>query len=169
MSSLNVNIWVGTFLWISFALVLIACAAPQTSQEKYFVTFAEGFTADSETENPRISWRAFTAPELREMRAGMRIDSLVVHPRRIRIKVGEVFSLEKLIITALDSNGKPVGRIPFSLAYAALDPDIIETQKENAQWIKGKKPGEVDLRISSMIPRSDGKYPTAFVRIYISS
>jgi hypothetical protein len=162
-----------SILRIGLALMLGACAAqhkPQELSEKiYFVTFAEGFTADSESEDPRIAWRAFTAPDLAEMRARMRIDSLVVHPRRIRIRVGEVFSLEKLIITALDSNGKLVRRIPFSLAYAEPDPDIIETQKENAHLIKGKKAGEVDLRITSMIPCSDGKYPTAFVRIYIFS
>jgi len=155
-------------IWV--CLALSACAAqhkPQDSQEKYFVTFAEGFTAANDSESPIIGWRAFTAPELTDLRARMQIASLVVHPSRIQIKVGEVFSLQKLIITALDSNGKPVRRIPFSLAYEELGPDIIDTQKENAQLIKGIKPGKVDLRITSMISRLDGKKPTTFVRLYV--
>ena len=52
-----------SILRIGLALILGACAAqhkPQElSEEKYFVTFAEGFTADSESENPRIGWRAY--------------------------------------------------------------------------------------------------------------
>jgi len=52
-------------------------------------------------------------PDLKEMRG------------RIQIKLGEVFSLQKLII-ALDSNGKPVRRIPLSLDYEELEPDIID-------------------------------------------
>ncbi len=157
-------------IWVSCALSLIACAVqqkPQESQEKYFVTFAEGFTAGSDSEDPIIGWQAFTAPEIKDLRTRMQVYSLVVHPSRIQIRVGEIFSLQKLIITALDSSGKIVRRVPFSLAYEKLEPDIIETQKEKTQLINGLRPGEVDLRITSMIPRSDGRNSTAFISLYV--
>ncbi len=164
------NRWMISIVGVCLAFILSPCAArhtPQESQEKYFVTFAEGFTAGSDSEDSIIGWRAITAPNLKDLRARMKVDSLVVHPSRIQIKVDEVFSLQKLIITALDSNGSPVRRVPFSLAYEKLEPDIIDTQKENAQLIKGIRPGKIDLRITSMISRSDGKNPTAFVRLYV--
>ncbi len=162
--------WLVSVIGVCLALILSPCAArhtPQESLEKYFVTFAEGFTAASDSEDPIIGWREFTAPELKDLRTRMQVDSLVVHPSRIQIKVGEVFSLQRLIITALDSNKKPVRRVPFSLSYEKLEPDIIYTQKENAQLIKAIRPGKIDLRITSMISRSDGKSPTAFVRLYV--
>ncbi len=157
-------------IWVSCALSLIACAVqqkPQESQEKYFVTFAEGVTTGSDSEDPIIGWRAFTAPEIKDLRTRMQLYSLVVHPSRIQIRVGEIFSLQKLIITALDSSGKPVRRVSFSVSYEEFEPTVIETQKENAQLIKGLRPGKVDLRITSMIPSSDGKNPTTFISLYV--
>ena len=74
----------------------------ESSHEKYFGTFAEGFTADSDSESPVIGWWAYAVPDRKEMRG------------RIQIK---------------------------------LEPDIIETQKENAHMIKGVRPGKIDLRI----------------------
>jgi hypothetical protein len=45
----------------------------ESSHEKYFVTFAEGFTADSDSESPVIGWWAYTVPDLKEMRGRIQI------------------------------------------------------------------------------------------------
>ncbi len=153
-------------------LIVLGACSPHHRQgmapaEKTFTVFAEGFTAESEYGEPQITGRALTAEDLRQFQEKFRISSLAVHPRRLEIKVGEAFSLQKLIITAQGENGKSMGRVPFSLQMEKIEPMVVESQREDARRIKGMRPGEVDLRIVSLIPRSDGTFPTARVRIYV--
>ena len=131
-----------------------------------FVIFGEGITPNDEYESPVIGRRLIGLSELKEIRVRVQIDSLMVHPSKISIKVGETFSLQNLIVTALDSNDKIVKHIPFSLAYEKIKP-IIEAPKENPHLIKGIKSGQMYLRISSLVPRPDGTYPKAFVKLRI--
>jgi len=134
--------------------------------KRYFVNFGEGFTAEHDYEPPMIGWRVIGLAEIREIRARAQIDSLVVHPSKINIRIGQTFSLKNLMVTAFDSNGKVVKHIPFSLAHEKIK-SIIETQKANPELIKGVKSGQIDLRISSLVPRPDGTYPVAFIKLNI--
>ncbi len=152
-------------------LVLSACFPQHRQQivpaERDFATFAEGLTAESEYGEPQIIRRALTPEELRKFQNKFRISSLAVHPRRLEIKEGELFSLQKLIIAAQGENGKPMGGVPFSLQMEKTEPMVVEPQREDARLIKGIRPGQVDLRIVSLAPRLDGTFPTARIRVYV--
>jgi hypothetical protein len=50
---------------------------------------------------------AISLPDHKEMRARIYIDSLALHPFRIQIKLGELFSLENVNITVLIQMGNP--------------------------------------------------------------
>jgi hypothetical protein len=159
-------------IWICLALTFTGCAFenrhPSAPPEKTFVHFAEGITPAGDHEDPEIASSINREPGSAASPArGIPVDAMAVHPRRVQIQVGEVFSLKKLIITALDSNGKPVRDAPFTAEVEATEPPILEIRKDHPELLKGLRPGKADIRFVGRVARPDGTYPAVYFTVYI--
>ncbi len=159
-------------IWICLALMLTGCAFqnrhPEAPQAKTFVPFAEGITPAGDHEDPKIASSINREPGSGTFPfPGIPVDALAVHPQRLQIRVGEVFSLKKLIITAFDSSGKPARHVPFTVESEVPEPPILEIQEEHPELLKGLRPGKADLRFVSRAARPDGTYPATSVAVYV--
>ncbi len=84
-------------------------------------------------------------------KAGIHIDSLVAYPSTIYVTEGGSYELKQLYVLAIDSQGKPVGKAPLELELKAFNCTL------GTERIMGFRSGKARLRISSLLPRKDGK------------
>ncbi len=151
-----------------WALILLP-TLPLIEQEARFSSIAEGFSSD---EGPiEVGYRAFTAPQLQEMTSGgLRVESIDVLPRVFRLQVGQRRSLRELRVTARDSQGAIIVRIPFSVGLEDVDPEIVsvESLRVNGHEIEGTRAGQSRLRFMAAIPRDDGTSAVSMIRIVVT-
>ena len=76
----------------------------------------EAWTSVPGSEGIRAGWRIFTAPQLEEICPNMGVPAkLSVPDTTLRLVVGEWFSLNRLTIHALDSDGRAISPVPIAL------------------------------------------------------
>jgi hypothetical protein len=153
------------------------------SPEKIFVTFAEGMTAGPDYKGIKTGYRMWTLPVIKEMLTKIHINSMEVHPVKIEIRVGEVYSLKNLRVVARDEDGKIVANTPIALSYSQyvlcyddcnqgweeVEPRVIEIENrhDEANLIRGLRPGKTEIRIDSLIHRRDGTCPSILVDLTV--
>ncbi len=150
------------------AFILTGCASPGRRAElpaaKSFVPFAEGITAAGDQEDPVIAPGIHRGPGLSPSRP---VHALAVHPRRLEMRVGETFSLKKLIITALDSEGRPLRRVPFLIEWERTESSVLDSLRDDPEWLRALRPGKIVLRFAAMSAGPDGTRPAAYVTIRV--
>lgn len=176
-------------MWFVFFLIFNACAlgASHINQqdlypEQIFITFAEGMTGSHNEEGIKTGYRMWTVPTIKEMLTKIHVDSLEAYPSKIELKVGEVYSLKNLRVTARDADGQIVENAPIFLAYSQyvlcydncnqgweeIGPRVIEivNRYDEADLIRGLRPGRIELRIETL-SHPNGTCPVIYVDLVV--
>lgn len=141
------------------ALFIGACAGQETGPES---TRIEGRTAAVANGAMLYALRLWTAPELDSLqRAGVRVDSIAVVPRELRLRRGDRMPLANLTVVALDSTGQPVPAAPILLES---DPaNIALTPLEIVALATGRSV----VHVRSLLPTRQGHTAVREIRVTV--
>lgn len=182
MRSILVNV-------VCIFVILITCplkASDINQQKPYpeniFITFAEGMTGSTNDEGIETGYRMWTVITIKEMLTKIHVNSLEVYPPKIELKVGEVYSLKNLRVTARNADAQIVEHAPIFLAYSQyvlcydncnqgwgeIEPRVIEivNRYDEADLIRGLRPGRIELRIQTLSHRN-GTCPVIYFDLVV--
>ena len=130
-------------------LLLLLCTTDtpgQTKLQAHTAVDTLGFTV-----GPRL----FQKSEVDSLiRTDAHVDSIVLYPGIVRITEGASFDLKDMYVLAIDSQGDLVQKAPLELELDAFNCTI------GTERIMGFRVGTARLRITSLLPRKDGKTRT---------
>lgn len=141
------------------ALLIGSCAGQEAGLVS---TRIEGRTAAVANGAMLYALRLWTAPELDSLhRAGVRIDSITVVPRELRLRRGDRMPLSNLTVVALDSAGRPVPAAPILLES---DPAIVAlTPLEVVAHAAGRS----IVHVRSLLPTRQGHTAVREIRVTV--
>jgi len=153
------------FLSILSVIVLNGAIAAESS---YF-TIAEAFTPGSRQEF-EVGYRVYTVPMLTEILArGMVVERLEISLAKIRVEVGETFSLKQLRITAFGPNGNIQEHIPLSIDLEG-PAEMLDFEEfiVYGDGIRAAQSGQAKIWITSIVPSSSGENVRQSISIVVN-
>jgi hypothetical protein len=117
------------------ALLFCASRAPAFAQAKVlpgFVTVAEGFTSPNRSSGIDVAYRLFSLPTFaKTCRESDRPFTLTTpNSAAVTLRVGEGFSLRRLIMVGVDRTGRLLRPLPISLEVEATNPPLLNLQSD---------------------------------------
>ena len=150
-------------------IALIASFSIVTAADTSYFSFAEAFTPGY-GQALEVGYRVYTAPMLTEIQAsGIVVERLEIWPTEIHIKAGATFSLQYLQITAFGPDGNVQERVPLALdlegpAELFDFEDFITFGTD----IRAVRSGQAKIRITSLMPSSDGQHARGSILLVVS-
>jgi hypothetical protein len=96
-----------------------------------FGTIAEAFTSKTQQRGIEVAYRMFSAPDLGEICAkSPRPVKLVAQQVPITLHVGEWFSLDRLIIVAVDASSRQLQPVPIMLEVEDKEPPLLNLRSD---------------------------------------
>ncbi len=141
-----------------FSILLVVIGSVM-AQAGYYSTFGEAFSLREGQERLDVGSRQHTAPSLTEfMERGVLVDWLEVYPQKIRIAVGEAYSLAELRVRAFSPDGDIQEHVPLSLDLEG-PLGLLDFTFWNAygDWIHGATAGIGTIWVTSLARSSNGE------------
>jgi len=110
-------------LWFTFGL-----AKPTA-----FQTVGEGFTSETAGAGIRVQYRMFSVPAMPQICAtSPRPARLVARGTLAPLRIGRLFSLDRLVIVAEDARGRPLAPVPITLEVEGMEPPIFDLRADGS-------------------------------------
>ncbi len=129
----------------------------------------EAWTSVPGGEGIRAGWRMFTAPQLADICPSMGVPAkLRVPDTPLRLVVGEWFSLNRLTIHALDSEGRGISPVPIALLAESSAAKILDlhTGTLSGGRVLPIGTGDFHIRVQTICGDMPGDPPVeAFIQV----
>lgn len=135
-------------------LVLLSCGIVRTD-EPYFGTIGEGFTAPNASEGINATFRMFTSQDdiCRNVRPAAK---LVAYNVPVILRVGEWFPLYNLAVVAVDTLDRPLPPVPITINVEHKDPPVLNLRSDMIAYgeILPIRPGRFRFGVSALCGRA---------------
>lgn len=119
---------------MTLGLLLPPLAKVSTAKQPEFVTIAEAYTSASPSQGIEVGSRIFSAPDLEEICSGVaRPAKLVIQNGQnelLVLRVGDWFALDRLVIVAVDADGRALPPLPITLEAEEPEPPALDLRSD---------------------------------------
>ena len=129
----------------------------------FFAVVGEGYSSSSRWESIEAGWRMFTIYAGQDACANTPLPS-TLSAEPIRLAVGEKFLLNMLVVTAHDTDGTLIPRVPISIGRCDSSSVLVRDMHANEMTWIAEEVGVAEFSIGGICP---GGSATATVQVIV--
>ena len=123
--------WSAIVCAVISSLLLLSLAGVPTVESSAFGTIAEALTSETQQQGIKVGYRMFSLPTFEETCAKSKQPAkLIARKAPVTLYVGEWFSLDRLVILAMDASGQQLDPVPISLEVEGKGPPLLNLQSD---------------------------------------